>query len=67
MSETEEEDFYSCPASQFLVSEEPLSDYKPGGYHPISLGETLRYGRYTVCHKLGWGRSSTVWLVRDNQ
>ncbi|EPE25744.1 Protein kinase-like (PK-like) [Glarea lozoyensis ATCC 20868] len=48
-------------------SQEPLSKYQKGGFHPLCLGETLRDERYTVKHKLGWGGFSTVWLAWDNQ
>ncbi|EHK97691.1 putative protein kinase dsk1 [Glarea lozoyensis 74030] len=47
-------------------SQEPLSKYQKGGFHPLCLGETLRDERYTVKHKLGWGGFSTVWLAWDN-
>jgi serine/threonine-protein kinase SRPK3 len=40
-------------------------DYHPGGYHPISIGDTFDHGRFRVLHKLGFGGSSTVWLARD--
>ncbi|GAA5899710.1 hypothetical protein JCM8208_004542 [Rhodotorula glutinis] len=46
--------------------EEKLSDYEPGGYHPVRVGDV--YGpkdRYVVVRKLGWGHFSTVWLARD--
>jgi hypothetical protein len=33
---------------------EPLHRYKPGGYHPIHLGDSLKSGRYQILHKLGW-------------
>lgn len=48
--------------------EEKLSDYEPGGYHPVRIGES--YGpqnRYVIVRKLGWGHFSTVWLARDTQ
>lgn len=44
---------------------EDLEDYRWGGYHPIRLGDDLSNRRYYIVHKLGYGRSSTVWLVRD--
>ncbi|KAL2066601.1 hypothetical protein VTL71DRAFT_2672 [Oculimacula yallundae] len=49
-----------------LYTEEDMSDYKPGGFHPVSLGDTFKDGRYEVHHKLGWGGFSTVWLAWDN-
>mmetsp|Transcript_17849 Transcript_17849/g.23358 ORF Transcript_17849/g.23358 Transcript_17849/m.23358 type:complete len:686 (-) Transcript_17849:567-2624(-) len=40
---------------------ESESDYRPGGYHPVTVGD--KYGKYEVEKKLGWGHFSTVWLV----
>ena len=48
-----------------LYTEESLSRYRPGGYHPVTLGDTFKNGRYHVRHKLGWGGFSTVWLAKD--
>ncbi|KAJ4290465.1 hypothetical protein N0V90_010682 [Kalmusia sp. IMI 367209] len=44
---------------------EPPDRYRPGGYHPIHLGDVLGNGRYKIIHKLGWGGFSTVWAARD--
>jgi hypothetical protein len=44
---------------------EPLSGYKPGGYHPVHLGDKFHGNRFIVVHKLGWGSYSTIWLARD--
>ncbi|KAG5669700.1 hypothetical protein PVAND_017582 [Polypedilum vanderplanki] len=46
--------------------QEDVSQYRRGGYHPISLGDIL-HNRYRVVRKLGWGHFSTVWLCRDIQ
>ncbi|KAG6154085.1 hypothetical protein E4U37_002411 [Claviceps purpurea] len=46
--------------------EEP-DNYKPGGYHPVSLGDTFDSKRYTILRKLGYGLYSTVWLARDSK
>lgn len=43
---------------------ESLEKYKPGGYHPIMIGDIL-HGRYRIVDKLGFGGYSTVWLARD--
>ncbi|KAI0485400.1 kinase-like domain-containing protein [Xylaria cf. heliscus] len=45
--------------------EEP-SHYRPGGYHPIEIGDRL-HNRYRVVHKLGYGSYSTTWLAVDEQ
>jgi hypothetical protein len=42
-------------------------DYRPGGFHPIDLGDTFKDGQYRVIRKLGDGSFSTVWLVVDNK
>lgn len=41
-----------------------MEDYKPGGYHPVHIGEVF-LDRYMVIQKLGWGHFSTVWLSKD--
>nr|GAT46892.1 kinase-like protein [Mycena chlorophos] len=56
------------PSSDMLSDaedEEDWEDYKPGGYHPVKIGDTFSEGRYTVVRKLGWGHFSTVWLTWD--
>ncbi|WEW59486.1 hypothetical protein PRK78_004960 [Emydomyces testavorans] len=53
------------------VPEEEIENicfYKPGGYHPVKLGDIFQRGNcpaYRVLHKLGWGSFATVWLARD--
>lgn len=42
---------------------EYAEQYRPGGYHPVNLGDTFQSGRYKVIRKLGEGADSTVWLV----
>lgn len=49
----------------WLDGVERLGAYKPGGLHPIIIGDELDQGRYHVVHKLGYGSYSTVWLARD--
>lgn len=44
---------------------EELEEYAPGGYHPTVIGDSVRHGRYTIAHKLGFGGYSTIWLARD--
>jgi len=48
-----------------LDSIEDTELYRPGGLHPVSIGDVFADGRYKVLHKLGYGGSSTVWLARD--
>ncbi|KAF2097387.1 serine/threonine protein kinase, CMGC family [Rhizodiscina lignyota] len=48
------------------ADEEDSEDYCKGGYHPVSVGEQYKEGKYTVVRKLGWGHFSTVWLSKDN-
>ncbi|KAL4891338.1 kinase-like protein [Aspergillus ambiguus] len=49
-----------------LEEVERLKNYRPGGYHPIQIGDHF-HGRYRVVHKLGYGTYSTTWLARDKQ
>ncbi|KAI9036249.1 kinase-like domain-containing protein [Aspergillus affinis] len=45
---------------------ETLEEYRPGGYHPIMIGDLL-HNRYRIADELGSGGYSTVWLARDTQ
>ena len=49
------------------VDAEPLHRYRPGGYHPLALGDALKNGRYKILHKLGWGSYSTTWAAKDQK
>jgi serine/threonine-protein kinase SRPK3 len=53
--------------SNLLFTEENVLNYRPGGYHPVVLGDTLKDGRYKIHHKLGYGGFSTVWVARDSK
>lgn len=53
-------------AAENTADEEDSEDYCKGGYHPVTVGEKFKDGKYTVVRKLGWGHFSTVWLSRDN-
>ncbi|KAL3480486.1 kinase-like domain-containing protein [Aspergillus californicus] len=60
----------ACPKPCASVEYMPLEDiesparYRPGGYHPIAIGDSLS-DRYDIVHKLGFGTYSTTWLARD--
>ncbi|KFA70750.1 hypothetical protein S40288_09215 [Stachybotrys chartarum IBT 40288] len=45
---------------------EDLSEYRPGGYHPIHINDRLDK-RYRIVHKLGHGTFSTAWLAIDEK
>ncbi|OQD71650.1 hypothetical protein PENPOL_c001G02047 [Penicillium polonicum] len=49
-----------------LFTEEGIDRYCPGGFHPVSIGDKFNGGQYTVHHKLGFGKSATVWLATDD-
>jgi hypothetical protein len=49
------------------VDAEPLHRYRPGGYHPLALGDALKNERYKILHKLGWGSYSTTWAAKDQK
>lgn len=57
----------SLGSSQYhkLPYTENLDDYRPGGYHPVLLGDSFKNGRYVILNKLGYGGASTVWLAHD--
>lgn len=45
---------------------ECLERYRPGGCHPIVVGDILSSSQsssYRIVQKLGWGSFSTVWLA----
>ncbi|KAJ5935369.1 hypothetical protein N7466_004916 [Penicillium verhagenii] len=51
--------------SNLLYDQESVLRYRPGGYHPVTLGDVFKNDRYKIYHKLGWGGYSTVWLAKD--
>lgn len=57
----------SVATSVLTEDEEDLEDYRPGGYHPINIGDSFNNDRYVIVRKLGWGHFSTVWLARDSR
>jgi serine/threonine-protein kinase SRPK3 len=52
-------------AAENTADEEDSEDYCKGGYHPVTVGETYKDGKYIIVRKLGWGHFSTVWLSKD--
>ncbi|KAM3414794.1 hypothetical protein BST61_g9943 [Cercospora zeina] len=56
-----------APMYECGIDAEPLNQYRPGGYHPLVLGEALNGGRYKIIHKLGWGSYSTTWAAKDQK
>lgn len=54
----------SYPKYNWIDGAESLEKYRPGGYHPVMVGDLL-HDRYRIVDKLGYGGYSTVWLARD--
>jgi serine/threonine-protein kinase SRPK3 len=46
--------------------EEGRDVYRPGGFHPVYIGDVY-HDKYKVLNKIGYGVYSTVWLARDLQ
>lgn len=55
-----------CPSYEQVYGVESLDHYRPGGYHPIHIGDRF-LDRYCIVHKLGHGSYSTIWLAQDEQ
>ncbi|KAG5987988.1 hypothetical protein E4U52_006996, partial [Claviceps spartinae] len=55
--------FYVIPADE-KFEEETIPGYNSSDYYPVTIGEVFR-ARYQAVGKLGFGRTSTVWLARD--
>lgn len=56
-----------CPLES-IRHHEDLKYYRPGGYHPILVGDKLgESDRFTVLRKLGYGTFGTVWMCRDGK
>lgn len=55
------------PNATDIQPHEPPEDYRPGGFHPVALGDTFQDGRFVIRHKLGFGGQATVWLAEDSR
>jgi len=51
---------------ELIDGAESLENYRPGGYHPVIIGDII-HNRYRIVNKLGFGSFSTIWLARDHQ
>ncbi|KAI1116421.1 serine/threonine protein kinase [Nemania sp. NC0429] len=47
-----------------LRAEEGSEVYRPGGFHPVYIGDVYNE-RYKILNKIGYGTYSTVWMVED--
>lgn len=63
-AETSRDDDETLSTTPYTYGNESPSDYRPGGYHPVSVGDSFQQ-RYFAISKLGWGHYSTVWLCYD--
>lgn len=61
LSDDADEESAVTPPTYVMESQ---SDYRRGGYHPVTVGDCFQQ-RYYALHKLGWGHYSTVWLCFD--
>lgn len=57
--------FYKRLHSLGPVSEEKITRYCVGGYHPVRIGDLFHDGKYKIISKLGYGVYSAVWLAFD--
>jgi serine/threonine-protein kinase SRPK3 len=55
---------YGAFMMEYHGTTEHLTKYGPGGFHPVHLGDAIKY-QYRVLAKLGSGGFGTVWLCRD--
>lgn len=62
---TPNEERWRSPVYHFQKYVENLENYRPGGFHPVRLGDEFSHSRYRVVHKLGMGSFATIWLARD--
>ncbi|XP_064556317.1 SRSF protein kinase 3-like [Drosophila montana] len=65
-ADDDDDDDDTTPTTPYTYANESPSDYRPGGYHPVNVGDAF-HQRYFAISKLGWGHYSTVWLCYDTQ
>lgn len=53
--------------SSIAFSEESITRYCKGGYHPVRIGDIFNHDKYKIVSKLGYGVYSTVWLASDHR
>ncbi|KAI0100272.1 kinase-like domain-containing protein [Nemania sp. FL0031] len=46
---------------------EDLDSYRPGGFAPVSIGDTLDKDRFEIIYKLGYGGIAMVWLCWETE
>ena len=53
--------------TKLLREEEPLflPEEYGAGFFPAIPGSTLKAGKYEIVTKLGWGKQSSTWLIKD--
>ncbi|KAI1268025.1 kinase-like domain-containing protein [Xylariaceae sp. FL1019] len=52
--------YKTLPFEAFEI--EDVEEYRPGGFAPVQIGDTLGGGRFEVFRKLGFGGIAIVWL-----
>lgn len=65
-SQSDESGYDRSSSIVYDDEEEPKSDYREGGYHPVEVNEIF-LNRYHIVQKVGWGHFSTVWLCKDTK
>lgn len=55
---------FSELSTKTLIEEEDIPSYRAELFYPARIGEVLN-SKYQLVTKLGYGTSSTAWLIRD--
>jgi serine/threonine-protein kinase SRPK3 len=58
-----ESSFKLVPPSK-LIEEETLDSYTPESFFPVQIG-AVYHPKFQIVTKLGYGKTSTVWLARN--